>query len=227
MAGNRSVFRMGDACWGSGVVNFRLAGQYFDAETGLHYNYHRYYDPATGRYLAADPIGLAGGINLFAYTENNPLNGIDPYGLFDIALTPYAVAAAPAIAMADSPFLPFGDIAAGALIGLAMIHDKAEEGIPDPSNSSNGSCPNGDDDGDHGKQRKEQADAGDSHRQVGDPNRVVREGRRYIDSETGHNVYVKGDRVVIRDSIGKPVTQFKNPRSNTLKRIENGKWIPK
>jgi len=37
-----------------------LAGQYFDDETGLHYNYHRYYDPKTGRYITPDPIGLAG-----------------------------------------------------------------------------------------------------------------------------------------------------------------------
>ena len=58
-----------------------MAGQYFDQETGLHYNYHRYYDPTTGRYLTPDPIGLVGGINPFAYTFNNPVNLIDPYGL--------------------------------------------------------------------------------------------------------------------------------------------------
>ena len=61
--------------------NLRFAGQYYDAETGLHYNYHRYYDPRTGRYLTPDPIGLDGGINPFAYIANNPINLIDPYGL--------------------------------------------------------------------------------------------------------------------------------------------------
>jgi RHS repeat-associated protein len=64
------------------VNNFRFLGQYYDQETGLHYNYHRYYDPKTGRYLTPDPIGLAGGINLFIHSRNNPINAIDPLGLF-------------------------------------------------------------------------------------------------------------------------------------------------
>jgi RHS repeat-associated protein len=60
---------------------FRFPGQYYDPETGLHYNYFRYYNPQTGRYITPDPIGLEGGINLFAYVEGNPVNQIDPEGL--------------------------------------------------------------------------------------------------------------------------------------------------
>lgn len=45
--------------------NLRFPGQYFDAKTGLHCNYFRDYDPATGRYAQSDPIGLLGGLNTF------------------------------------------------------------------------------------------------------------------------------------------------------------------
>ncbi len=61
--------------------NLRFPGQYFDAETGLHQNYFRDYDPRTGRYIQADPIGLAGGINVYSYAIVNPLRWIDPTGL--------------------------------------------------------------------------------------------------------------------------------------------------
>jgi RHS repeat-associated protein len=66
--------------------NLRFAGQYYDQETGLHYNYHRYYDPKLGRYLRADPIGLAGGINPYVYVQNNSVNWTDPKGLYGFPL---------------------------------------------------------------------------------------------------------------------------------------------
>jgi RHS repeat-associated protein len=81
------------------VSNFRFPGQYYDSETGLHYNYHRYYDPNTGRYLKADPshsiqpreIGITcllpfilkppQELNIFTYARNNPIMYSDFFGL--------------------------------------------------------------------------------------------------------------------------------------------------
>jgi RHS repeat-associated protein len=63
------------------VNNLRLAGQYHDAETGFHYNYRRYYDPGTGRYITSDPTGIQAGLNPYAYVGANPLFWVDPYGL--------------------------------------------------------------------------------------------------------------------------------------------------
>ncbi|WP_326489761.1 RHS repeat-associated core domain-containing protein [Paraburkholderia sp. ZP32-5] len=65
---------------GRTVNPIRFQGQYYDEETGLHYNRHRYYDPDAGRFISRDPIGLAGGINGYAYAPN-PVQWIDPLGL--------------------------------------------------------------------------------------------------------------------------------------------------
>lgn len=66
----------------SGLNNdLRFPGQRYDAETGLSYNYFRYYNAGVGRYVSSDPIGLMGGLNTFLYSDNNPMFFYDNFGL--------------------------------------------------------------------------------------------------------------------------------------------------
>ncbi|MGY4491397.1 RHS repeat-associated core domain-containing protein [Pseudomonas sp. TE3610] len=89
-ADGHTVWRAKYQVWGNTVEevrepyyieeqNLRFQGQYLDRETGLHYNTFRFYDPDVGRFVSPDPIGLAGGTNLYAY-GNNPTGWIDPLG---------------------------------------------------------------------------------------------------------------------------------------------------
>ena len=95
-------FGRADVTIGTVENHLRFAGQYFDEETGFHYNYHRYYDPRTGRYLTPDPshsinankevipflvpilLETPQALNIFSYVENNPINSTDKFGLFDL-----------------------------------------------------------------------------------------------------------------------------------------------
>ena len=65
---------------------FRLQNQYADRETGLHYNFFRYYEPDAGRFVNQDPIGLEGGSNLYRFAPNT-VSWTDPFGLFGFAGT--------------------------------------------------------------------------------------------------------------------------------------------
>jgi len=81
-AGQYEAFGKTQVTTGTTTNNLRFPGQYYDEETGLHYNWNRYYDPGTGRYVTRDPIGLEGGLNTYLYALGNPVNARDPLGLF-------------------------------------------------------------------------------------------------------------------------------------------------
>lgn len=73
------------------TINLRYPGQYFDVESGLHYNWNRYYDPSLGRYVSSDPIGFAGGTNTFSYANQNPQRFTDMEGLCPVCLVAWGV----------------------------------------------------------------------------------------------------------------------------------------
>jgi RHS repeat-associated protein len=88
------TWRMTYRSWGNVVTEeiteisqkLRFQGQYFDTETGLHYNRFRYYDPNLGRFASQDPVGLYGGANAYEYAPN-PISWVDPWGLTKCCLS--------------------------------------------------------------------------------------------------------------------------------------------
>lgn len=124
---------------GDGVeieFNLRQPGQYYDRESGLYYNYYRYYDPETGRYITSDPIGLRGGINTYAYVENNPLKYIDPLGLWALSLEGYLVLGGGInMSYSEGTFEMTGRIGIG--LGGGFSYDP--NGTPSPHSESCGS----------------------------------------------------------------------------------------
>ncbi|MEQ1712206.1 MAG: RHS repeat-associated core domain-containing protein [Hyphomicrobium sp.] len=65
---------------GSETLNARFPGQWFQVESGLHYYWHRHYDPTIGRYTQPDPLGFVDGPSVYAYAGNAPGEAVDPDG---------------------------------------------------------------------------------------------------------------------------------------------------
>lgn len=108
--------------------NHRFPGQYQDSETGLYQNWHREYDARIGRYVESDPIGFKGGINTFAYAQNNPIRVTDKSGLAQCDLDA-ALEVASEIAEKMSEFVvpdnlraEFGDVVDGVAEYLRNTH---------------------------------------------------------------------------------------------------------
>lgn len=99
----------------------RFPGQYQDNETGLYYNYFRDYDPATGRYVESDPIGLRGGVNVYGYALQQPIRLTDKRGLNAsiCVINPHAIGCEPWTGGGGTPH--WGGGGAGALPGLGAI----------------------------------------------------------------------------------------------------------
>ena len=229
-------FGDGATVTGTATLNLRFPGQYYYSESGLNYNYFRDYNPAVGRYVEADPIGLAGGVNPFVYVQNEPINWFDLDGLnrssgsggrgrggredVEFLRDPLAEAQAEILRQEILKLDPtWAEIRPyGARDNWAEVRFLRSQ-LNNLRNKNDG-C-------EHFKQRRGEARAGDTHRQIGDHNRTIREGREFIDTETGNNIYVRGNKVVVTDPTGKPVSQFKNSRSDTVQRILKGKWVPK
>jgi RHS repeat-associated protein len=125
----REPFGTGAAAVEQGFeYGLRFPGQYFDQESGLHYNYFRDYDPSTGRYIESDPIGLRGGLSTYGYTLQNPLRHTDPTGEATEAALGWCIAGGPANPLCDAAIvLNICKWAGIGVLAISLSGDSAKE----------------------------------------------------------------------------------------------------
>ncbi len=103
----------------TGAITLRFPGQWFQSESGLHQNWMRDYDPTTGRYLQADPLGLVDGASVYGYALGNPGRWVDPRG--EEVLTGPRGRGPGGIAGSAAPGTPLGDALADSLSATCLI----------------------------------------------------------------------------------------------------------
>ncbi|ELY5852491.1 AHH domain-containing protein [Cronobacter malonaticus] len=113
----------------------RFQGQYFDPETGLHYNRYRYYDPAIAAYISQDPIGVLGGLNNYAYVLD-PFSYTDPLGLSASAELAKAMAAV--LRPVPSQYAAHHLLPTSITKSSPLIKEAMSRGIYNPNSASNG-----------------------------------------------------------------------------------------
>jgi RHS repeat-associated protein len=245
-----------DYCSTPVAQHYKFTGKERDSESGLDMFGARYYGSSLARFMtpdwAAKPIsvpyadfGNPQSLNLYSYVKNNPTTTRDLDGHCEDTLTaPICIGGAIGGPPGAVIGLGVGIVITAGVAAYIYYHhnsdDTANKNAPPPASAqgqsqsqSTPADPNGkkDDGGtkktEHGQQRADEAREGDAHRDVGDVNRTINEGKQYTDSDTGNNVSVRGNRVVITNEDGDVVSQFKNTRANTQQRIDDGKWVPK
>ena len=112
------------------TLPLRHAGQYEDREVNLFYNYFRFYDPASGRYIENDPIDLTGGLNRWGYVGGSPLLATDPKGLFLPAI-PVAIAIGEAIGAGVAAFINAAPVAATVGVGVVAMSIPSDTSVDD------------------------------------------------------------------------------------------------
>jgi RHS repeat-associated protein len=195
---------------GRAYTPLRFPGQYHDAETGLHYNLNRYYDPETGRYLSHDPLGLEPAPDSLAYV-GNPTALIDPLGLAP-TVTPCAAKAkgkgkAPASGVSKSK---------QQLTGQKPLSPATKKRAAGGSGSGGGRGKPSD--GTYGTTKQEQKRVGDKFKDDidNDPNWPAKSNKK-IDGNSTH----QSEHPIGYKAIAGPGDEFKRGGNDTAKRLEN------